>query len=198
MTEATLPLDPESLNSGKPAGLYLFLALAIQRGDIPQAQGNNLRGSARKVLEVGDNDDVDLRAVDLDDLVRRFHIKCKVDLKDESRATYEKRFRAAVDKYTKFLADDPSWKFTMTRKSKPTTSRPTVVPDPEPSGATVTTMPVRHEMVDIPVPLRPGVVARLSFPADLSDREAKRIATIVEAYSGGLQLALPAGRANDV
>lgn len=192
MTEAMPQHDPVDLNSGKPVGLFIFLALAVQRGDIPQAQGTNLRTGARKVLEVEENGNVDLRAADLDDLVRRFHIKSKVDLKDESRTTYEKRFRSAVEMYTKYLADDPSWKPSASKRSgsSPKRTRPTVVP--EPTMASVTTMPVTSSMTDIPIPLRSGVVARLSLPADLTDREAKRIAKIVEAYGGGGQLALPA------
>lgn len=190
--------DPEDLNSGRPVGLFIFLTLAVQRGDIPQAQGTNLRVGARKVLDVEENDDVDLRAVDLDDLVRRFHIKSKVDLKDESRASYEKRFRTAVEMYTKYLSDDPSWKPTASaRKAKSTTSsgkRTTPTPAPElvPDVAPVTLLPGAH-LMEFPVPLRRGVVAKMYLPTDLTDLEAKRIGDVAKALAGGEQLSLPPG-----
>jgi len=200
MTEATLPLnDPEVLNNGTPGGLFLFLTLAAQRGDMPKTQTDNLRVGTRKVFDVVQaGDDLDLRTADLDDLVRRFHTLSKVDLRDETRQTYEKRFRDAVDRYRKFLADDPTWKQTVLRKPKSTTSTkrtspaPASTPIPEPELATVTTLPGSH-LMEFPVPLRRGVVAKLFLPIDLTEREAKQIAEVAKALAGGEQLALPQG-----
>lgn len=199
MTEASLPLnDPEVLNNGTPAGLYIFLTLAAQRGDMPKAQTDNMRVGARKVLDVVHAaDDLDVRTADLDDLLRRFHTLAKADLRDETRQTYEKRFRDAVDRYQKFLADDPSWKKTATPRKPKSTSSTGRVPStpaaaPEPEMASVTALPGAH-LMEFPVPLRRGVVAKLFLPTDLTQREALRIAEVVKALSGGEQLAITAG-----
>lgn len=197
------PNDPEDLTSGTLAGLIMFLTLAEQRGDLPKSVTNNLRGAVRKVFEVVHlDDDQDLRTVDQDEVFGRFHTLAKVSLRDDTRQTYEKRTRDALDRYRKFLADDSSWKATTTPKkpkssTTPKRTGPTAVPDAEPGMATVTPMPGSNNMLTIPVPLRRGVVAHLSLPADLTDREAKRIAKIVEAFGGGEQLQLPAGTGTD-
>ena len=198
MSEATLPLnDPEVLNNGTPAGLFLFLTLAAQRGDLPKAQTDNLRVGVRKVLDVVHvAEDLDLRTADLDDIVRRFHTLSKVALKDETRQTYEKRLRDAVDRYRKFLADDSAWKQTAVRKPKSTSSTKrsasNSAPEPEAELASVTVLPGAH-LMEFPVPLRRGVVAKLFLPTDLTEREAKRIGEVAKALAGGEQLALPAG-----
>jgi hypothetical protein len=111
------PDDAEVLNSGTPAGLYTFFDLAIKRGGLSSAHGVALRTGSRKVLDVEDDDRTDLRTLDQDDLLRRFHIKSKVDLNDKSRATYESRFRKAVEMYIKYLDDDPSWKPAVPKKA---------------------------------------------------------------------------------
>lgn len=150
------------------------------------------RGEARRELSV--DDDLDLRTADLDDLLRRFHTLSKAELRDETRQTYDTRFRSAVGRYQKFLADDPSWKKTTTPRKPKSTSSTGRVPAaaPEPETASVTKLPGTH-LMEFPVPLRPGVVAKLFLPTDLTEREAKRIAEVVKALSGGEQLAITAG-----
>lgn len=63
---------------------------------------------------------------------------------------------------------------------------------PEPEVATVTPFP-GNDMVEVPVPLRRGVVAKVWLPTDLTEREAKRVAKIVEAFGGSGQPQLPPG-----
>lgn len=186
--------DPEVLNSAKPAGLRMFLDLAVQRGDLPQARGTNLRVAARKVLDVAGDEDLDLRTVNLDELFHRFHIKSRVDLSDASRQTYEKRFRDAVDMYLRSLNDDQSWKTPQRKpKSGMSTRRATMpVSVPEAEEASVLTISGTR-LTKFPVPLRRGVEAQLCLPDDLTEHEAKRISKIVEALAGREQPQLPPG-----
>lgn len=193
--------NPEELLSGTSEGAIAFLHVSVDRGDIPAPQGTNLRTGFKKVLEIAGEESVDLRAADLDDLIRRFNVKGKLKLKDESRQTYEKRFRTAVDWYLRFLDDDPTWKPSVTKRAKSTPSSTSArkaapvasIPQTRPSSVQTIT---GARMTPFPVPLRPGVEAQLLLPADLTDREAKRIAKIVEALGGGEQPALPSGAAN--
>ncbi|MBV9160896.1 MAG: hypothetical protein JO281_04910 [Pseudonocardiales bacterium] len=194
--------DAELLTSGTAAGLYKFFDVAIKRGDIGQSTGIALRSASKKVLDLEEDHDLDLRTLDREDLLRRFHVKSKIDLNDQSRATYESRFRRAVEMYLKYLADDPNWKPTPS-KSRPATSRaatskPAAAPaadvretPPIPNNGTVT--PPSPGMIEFPIPLRPGVQGKLILPDDLTKKEAERVVKVVSALAIEEQLAITAG-----
>lgn len=201
--------EAELLTSGTAAGLYKFLDVAIKRGDISQATGIALRTGSRKILDLEENDQADLRTLDQDDLLRRFHIKSKIDLNDKSRATYEGRFRKAVEMYLKYLDDDPTWKpappkpRTNTPKAANSTNKAaTTGKTPEPplpmnGGAAGPITPPTVGMVDFPIPLRPGVYGKLVLPEDLTQKEAKKVVAIVTALATEERLAITAGPSTD-
>jgi hypothetical protein len=192
MAEAK-PHNDTSLDGGTLTDVTAFLSLAEQWGDLPASLTSNLRSAIRKVAEIVHlNDNQDLREVNQDDVFRRFHTLAKASLRDGTRATYEKRTRDALDRYRKFLADDATWK-QVTASSKPRRTKPMTEGGTETTMATVTVMPNSTKMVSVPVPLRHDVMVHLSLPADLTHREAKRVARIIEAYGGGGQLELPPG-----
>lgn len=174
----------ELLTSGTAAGLYTFLDIAIKRGDIGHSTGIALRSASKKVLDLEEDHDLELRSLDQEDLLRRFHIKSKVDLNDQSRARYESRFRRAVEMYLKYLANDPSWKPAPSKShvstQRATTSRPTAAPT-APSNATATHPLPR--MIEFPIPLRPGVQGKLVLPDDLTKKEAERVVRVVSALA---------------
>ncbi len=197
------PEDAELLNSGTPVGLYKFLDLAMKRGDIPQPTGVALRVGSKKVVDIDGDDQLDLRNLDQDDLLRRFHIKSKVDLNDKSRATYEGRFRKAVSMYLKYLDNDPTWKPKPRASTSKTTSRakmsaptPSVDDTPDTTDTSAVTPPATSPgpgMIEFPIPLRPGVQGKLILPDDLTKREAERVVKVVSALAIEEQLAITAG-----
>jgi hypothetical protein len=193
--------DAELLTSGTAAGLYRFLDLAAKRGDLTKATAVALRTGARKVLEIDGDPQIDLRGLDRDDLLSRFHRLSKADLNDKSRATYEGRFRKATEIYLKYLDDDPSWKpaVSKSRSSIPktaTNSRPraadVVVTEAAPAAVPTAPRPVTG-MTEFPIPLRPGVQGKLILPDDLTQKEAKKVVAIVTALAIEEQLAITAG-----
>lgn len=199
--------DAELLTSGTATGLYKFFDVAIKRGDIGQSTGIALRGASKKVLDLEEDHDLDLRTLDQEDLLRRFHVKSKIDLNDQSRATYESRFRRAVEMYLKYLADDASWKPapSKSRASTPraTTSKPAAA---EPAAEAKETPPTPHNgtvtppppgMIEFPIPLRPGVQGKLILPDDLTKKEAERVVKVVSALAIEEQLAITAGPSAD-
>jgi hypothetical protein len=194
--------DAEVLNSGTPAGLYKFFDIAIKRGDLAQASGVALRTGCRKVLDIEDNDQLDLRTLDQEDLLRRFHVKSKVDLNDKSRATYEARFRRAVDMYLKYLDGDPSWKpppQRATSSKSGSTGKPSTPksPDVPPPNANTDPSPPPLGMIEFPIPLRPGVQGKLVLPENLTQKEAKRVVAVVTALAMEEQLAITAGPSDE-
>lgn len=193
--------DAELLTSGTAAGLSKFFEVSIKRGDLTSATGVALRTASRKVLEIEEDPELDLRKLDQEDLLSRFHTKSKLALNDQSRATYEGRFRKAVDMYLKFLNNEP-WKPT---PSKPRTStskgaaKPKVTPaEPEEQDAPPTTnngavVPPPPGMIEFPIPLRPGVQGKLILPDDLTKKEAERVVKVVSALAIDEQLAITSG-----
>jgi hypothetical protein len=205
----TPPEDIEILNSYTPPGLYKFLDLAIKRGDVTQATGTALRVGAKKVLDVEDDDTVDLRKIDLDDLLRRFRTLTRMDLSEKTQGTYEDRVRKAIEMYVKYLNGDSSWRPATraprqaTKKSAPakstTSTTPLVEETPETdTGSTPPPPPTKVRMVTIPVPLRrDGTQAELKIPADFTGKEASRVAKVIEAMALDEQLAITTGEATE-
>lgn len=210
MSEAPHETDPETLNSYTPPGLYMFLDLAMKRGNLTAATGTALRVGSKKVLDIEGNDAVDLRSIDLDDLIDRFKRLTNHDLSEKSQETYEVRVRKAITMYVKFVDRDPTWKqlaagkggarakkATTTKSSNGTT--PPVEEAPVVEQVTHTPaprLPVEDEnTVEVPVPLsRDGHrKAKLVLPVDMTDKEAKKISGIVELYVMPEQLAITTG-----
>ncbi|MDQ4020384.1 MAG: hypothetical protein M3257_01855 [Actinomycetota bacterium] len=192
--------DAETLTSGTAAGLYMFLDLAAKRGDLTKATAVALRTGSRKVLDIEGDEQLDLRKLDQDDLLSRFHRLSKADLNDQSRATYEGRFRKALNMYLMYLDDDPSWKPAVTKRSsttKPSTSKTKaalhMAETPEAQTVTLPTTPPPTGMTEFPIPLRPGVQGKLILPDDLTQKEAKKVVAIVTALAIEEQLAITAG-----
>jgi hypothetical protein len=193
--------DAELLTSGTAAGLYKFFDLAIKRGDIGQSTGIALRSASKKVLDLEEDHDRDLRTLDHEDLLHRFHVKSKIDLKDQSRAAYESRFRRAVEMYLKYLANDPSWKPAPSKSrastprattSKPAAAHATEVKGTPPTPNNGTATPPLPGMIEFPIPLRPGVQGKLILPDDLTKKEAERVVKVVSALAIEEQLAITA------
>lgn len=184
--------DPTVLNSATPAGLRLFFDVLARKNELPRATVSAMRSSSLKVLDTDqDAEDADLRALDIEDLLRRFKIKHRGDFTDESLKTYESRFRKSLDMYLKFISDDPSWNKTkrrvrLSRKTAAATdgkSDAVHIQDSPTSAVETSVQNVEPGMMQFPIPIRPGVTGTLVLPEDLSKREAERVATVVNALA---------------
>lgn len=205
--EASMEPEEAQPNSGTGAGLIAFLNWAIRKNELTKDAASALRTGSRKVLETdGDWATLDMRSLDVEDLLRRFRNKERGgDLSDKSVAVYEQRFTSTVDMYRKWLANDLDWRPSRTRSSTASTVRRNSgtgaprqnsamvsklaavepVPEPEP--------PTGVDMVTYPLPIRPGVQGRLVLPENLTAKEAKRVANFVAALAFDEQLAITAG-----
>jgi hypothetical protein len=198
---STIPAeDGTNTSMGTGAGLYAFLDYLIKRNEMVEATVAAIRTGCNKIAAVEDNfAELDLRTADVDDIVRRFRIKYRGQIKDRSISVYEQRFRHAVDMYRKWLDDDPDWRPASSRRrpasadgSSPTQngrkaggpakvreSKPsTPEPDGQPDRRIGTQVP---EMITYPFPIRTGLQGRITLPENLSRREAERIAAFVAA-----------------
>ena len=177
---------------GTGGGLMAFLDYAGDKGLLTNANANAIKVGVKEVLlhtQGEDWESKDVRALDVDDVMRRFEMKRATRYTPGSLKTYKSRFRNAMTMYQGFLQDPGGW-----RPSKP--ARTTAASSPRrrtterteeqqrPAASAVPPQPTaddghdRPDMMTYPFPLRRdgGVVfARLILPHDLTLTEAKRI-----------------------
>jgi hypothetical protein len=197
---------------GTGAGIVSFLDWAIAKNEILENSGIALRTGVRRVLETDDTlPGEDARTMNVDDIVRRFKNKQRGGkFKDPTLNDYERRFRQAVEMYRKWLDSDPSWrpaprKTAAPRQSKPeNASKPaqalqeTLAAEPTAAKAVVQTDTATWpQMVKYPYPVRPGLLAHVELPADLTASEAERVAKFVASLAFDEGLAARAGQSGD-
>jgi hypothetical protein len=137
-------------------------------------------------------DSLDVRKIDVDDVVLRFTHLRHDKYSPSVLTTYAGRFRRALESYLKYLNDPGAWrpksrapraksaeKATKTATTATSaTSAHVISPASVPSASED-----RALVVDYPFPLRPGVMVHLYLPRDLKRREIKRLTTFMEAVA---------------
>jgi hypothetical protein len=186
-------------SDGTGGGLFEFFDWAESKHELPKSQVANWRGAARNVLSIEDDyEAIDLRALDLDDFLRRFEIASRTRYKSDSLNAYKGRFRKAVETYRLWLQQSPDWKGAVApaRASANGSSHSggganaTVVGR---NRAAASAPPPPPGTIDHTFPLRPGVYARLSLPEDINSRDAKRLSVFISSLAFDEQLAITAG-----
>lgn len=189
------------INTGTADGLLEFCDYLIEKGYGGASAVNALKSAAKQVFQRVDGDDfggLDVVNLDVEDYANRFEVKARADYKQESLATYRKRFLRAVEYYKAFLSDGsvPQLRATGTR-SKPSSgaavskakvaasaAAPPSAPEPSDDGL---------RLIDYPFPLRTGQLAYLRLPKRLEKADAQRIGAFVNTLAFEPQLELPAG-----
>jgi hypothetical protein len=195
--------------------MIAFINWAIKKNEILENSGVALRTGARRVLETDESlFDTDMRTLDVEDVIRRFRNKQRGgDFKEASVDDYARRFKQSVEMYVKWLSDDASWR-PPARKAAPAKAQPknggqskaaqpaasaqAVVPSqPTPATGVTPVTPVGVEMVKYPFLVRPGVRVHVELPADLTAKEADRVAKFVASLAFEERLAITAGPATE-
>lgn len=163
--------------------LVEFWTFTAEKGLMNGNTAGSLRGACREVLTAveGDNwENVDLRSLDVDDVVQRFERLRMAKFKPSSLSVYKSRFRNAVQMYLAYLNDPSGWRYTAERPARDrkrasqakapgeaaSTNSTLVEPPPAPPGVT---------LIEYPFPLRPGLVIKMWLPEDMTHREAERL-----------------------
>jgi hypothetical protein len=96
-----------AIQSGTAEGLLQFLDWVVAKGYGPATAAGPQKSAVKQVLTVTEGDDfgsLDIRSLDLDDLLSRFEVRALGDLKAESIGAYRNRFTRAVEAYREFLS----------------------------------------------------------------------------------------------
>jgi hypothetical protein len=196
--------DQTSATSGTGAGLLAFITYLIEKNEMVAGTASALRTGCAKVLSIEDDPAaVDLRTGDVGDILRRFRIRSRAEIKEQSLDEYERRFRQAVTMYRKWLDGDPDWR----PKSRPaggssagskksdstTTAGQRGSAKPAGKQSVIPAPPAQPGMVTYPIVIRPGVRGSIVLPENLSKKEAQRVASFVTALALEEQLAITAG-----
>lgn len=170
---------------GTGRGLVEFWDWVAEKGLMKKNTAGALKAVCSKVLAVDDDpDSIDVRTLDIEDLLRRFENLRKRNYNPRSLSTYKARFRKAVAMYLAHLDNPSGWRPDIRERSGSVGRR-----GPTPPGTSVSTSGGDAHMMQYPFPLRPGVVARLELPTDLKRREVARLTSFLNMLTEEEQLA---------
>lgn len=175
------------------SALLSFLDWMGSKGLMQRNTVAGRKAASSKVLGVLDPEEQDdVTQVNLDDAMTRFHNLEGKKYVPASLGVYRSRVSAALDDFSRYLADPASFKPGLvrrkqgnntatkaTKKLKPNTGEPhPAAPELSQSSS--------HSPVNVfPIAIRPDVVVRIQgLPFDLTESEARKIASVVLALAG--------------
>ena len=185
------------------AGLLRFLETAVDKGWINKNTGTSWKTAANRVLEtVGEHDDIS--TVDVRAAVLQFNNRHPGMMSSDSLRAYEQRVTQAVSQYVQHRADPLNYKApskglpsakNSAKKAAEKPASPAVMPSPSPQQHTTHAAPdkpllgtVTDTSLALPFPLRPGFLAQVVIPRDLTTAEADRLCAFIQTLAQ-----LPAG-----
>ena len=164
--------------------LLAFLDHATDRGLMPAATARALAVSSRKVLSsLSDDERGDVRALDLDNVIKRFGNKHAKEFTPNSLREYGNRAQRAVDQFVRWR-ENPAGFSVKTRSTSASRKRASVPEQPVAVDAVQTEVPVAGATTSgyqTSFPIRPGrIVTLVNLPNDLSKTEAERLVQFVK------------------
>src|SRR5207253_835239 len=132
---------------------------ATKHGLMNANTAGTLRAACAKVLSIFDKlDTVDVRTLDVDETLRRFKNLRGKDLKPDSIAAYDQRFRFAVKSFLDYVDDPAAWKPNTRAPERNGRSKAKAAAT---NGSAVIRTPAVDGGISYPFPLRDGFVAQL-------------------------------------
>jgi hypothetical protein len=198
----------DSMTDSKPGSARDFVDhwdWTAARGLMPKDTANSLRVATSTILETAEGqgwESLDVRQLNVDDVLDRFARLAAKRYNPRSLATYQSRFRRALQLYDSFL-ENPAGYRPPTRnvrrdraRGAPAPKKPEQTPEQplaDPvlgstqtnatfSGPTNTNLPY-IDVAKYPFPLRPGFFAQLHLPADLQKSEAQRLCAFINSLA---------------
>lgn len=194
----------ETINSGTAEGLLAFCDYLTDKGYGGAAAVNALKSAAKQVFQKVDGENfgsVNVIELDVDEYVGRFEVKARSEYKQESLATYRKRFTRAVEYYRAFLRDGsvPQFRAGVGRSKAASAATGSSKKGAQQTGSPRLETPSPStpddglRLIDYPFPLRTGQLAYLRLPKRLEKADAERIGAFVMTLAFEPQLELTTG-----
>jgi hypothetical protein len=194
------------VSDGTAAGLLAFLEWAGARGEMNAATAGSRAVAVRRVLEIENKplESIDLRQLDIDNLLDRFETLKRLEYTSKSMDVYKSRVKNSIDSYLAWLDQRPDWKGPYKPAAGPAKERngnsrrkssqrkagetPTASSSSEDdqAGESVAAGPTGFTpMIPYEVPLRSGgeLRARLVLPADLTRADADRLCRFISSLA---------------
>ena len=164
-----------------------FLSHAGDKGLMPAATSTALAVATRNVFGVlGEDEQKNIKALDLDTIIRRFDTKRKKDFNPTSLKEYGRRVRRVIELYEQWQ-DNPanfSVKTRVARKPRKVSQVEAPKPVFNHSTTDVPPTPPRTGTFQSSCPVGPGRVVTLSnIPEDLTSAEADKLARFVRVLA---------------
>lgn len=203
------------------AGVIEFINFAIAKGHLKGSTGASIKSAVKEVLSAVEGEDkwenVNVLELDLDDVQRRFDTLRAMKFTQGSLKTYKQRFVRGVTMFIDFREDPGGWQPAIKTRNRRLGNRPTSASESANQEAATgnrggggsyadarerSTAPARPRsgggMIPYPFPLRPGVLASIELPDDLSSREAERLASFIKSLAvDGIGTRRPAGEGTE-
>lgn len=166
--------------------LLNFLKQAGMEGLINPATARARRKALEQLAsELTEEERRDIRRIDVDDLLSRFHKLEGSSIRSETLQIYGQRVGAALTEYLDWLENPQT--FTKARRERPRAfSRGEPITPEQQAAERVTLEATENPSNVVPVPIRDDHVVYLAnVPLDLSPEEAARIARVIRAFADG-------------
>jgi hypothetical protein len=165
---------------------------AADKGVMNRNTAAGLRSACAGVLEVAGDDweQTDVTTMDVEDTLIRFQNLKKKDYRPQVLEIYKQRFRKAVASYLEYLKNPGGWK--PGAQEKPTAAQRNDraarrQPATAPVGTGVALSHAGPGEVEYPFPLRPGVMARLILPSNLTQQDVSRLTAFMTMLVVGVE-----------
>lgn len=162
-----------------------FLRQGALAGVIRPGTARSRKLAAEHLLEqLKSNERLDLRQLDVDELCGRFHKLQGSTIRPETLQIYNERLKAGLRDFFSWT-DNPGG-FVSTEGEQPEAQQVAVRDDPGQARAReeLALNPPRSPHDIFPVPIREGLVVYIqNVPLDLTPREARKIAAVVQALA---------------
>lgn len=182
------------MSTNRSASAFLaFLDYLAQKGMIPTATASSRKATANKVLSILSDDEAgDVLALNLDQLMQRFHNLNTQQYTPESLQTYKSRMKTALEDFRAYTENPLTFKPSGHGKAKSkangekqagATGKVQTKASPTSSPHTPAATPMPGVSV-LPIPLRADLTVQVAgLPFDLTQAEAKKIANIILAHA---------------
>lgn len=171
--------------------LLAFIDYASDKGLTNKNTAASRKVSVSAILGILDEREAqDLRALDIEEIVRRFHNLYPTKYSPESLRVYRSRLKSTLEDFLRYRESPTSFKPSAPAKAAkvavrkpPETASTSNLPAVMPSHA-VEPVPAGRATINLPIPLQGSCVVTIhGIPVDLTEQEAKRIANVVMALA---------------